>query len=52
MNLITFGCSSTKTCLPDKSRGHNTTPIGGYRFGNVEFDGGDSIHSISLNRTW
>jgi len=31
-----------------KSRGHNTTPIGGYRFGNVEFDGGDSIHSISL----
>ncbi len=23
-----------------KSRGHNTTPIGGYRFGNVEFEGG------------
>jgi hypothetical protein len=31
-----------------KSRGHNTTPIGGYRFGNVEFEGGDSIHSISI----
>jgi hypothetical protein len=31
-----------------KSRGHNTTPIGGYRFGNVEFDGGDSIHTISV----
>jgi hypothetical protein len=31
-----------------KSRGHNTTPVGGYRFGNVEFEGGDSIHAISI----
>ncbi len=31
------------------SRGHNTTPIGGYRFGNVEFQGGDSIRSISVS---
>jgi len=33
-----------------QSRGHNTTPIGGYRFGNVQFDGGDSIHSISISQ--
>ena len=32
----------------NKSRGHKTTPIGGYRFGNVQFNGGDSIHSISI----
>ncbi len=31
-----------------QSRGHMSTPIGGYRFGNVAFEGGDSIHSISL----
>lgn len=30
------------------SRGHMSTPVGGYRFGNVEFEGGDSIHSISI----
>ena len=30
------------------SRGHMSTPIGGYRFGNLEFEGGDSIHSISV----
>jgi len=30
------------------SRGHMTTPVGGYRFGNLEFEGGDSIHSISV----
>ncbi len=29
------------------SRGHLATPVGGYRFGNIEFEGGDSIHSIS-----
>ncbi len=31
-----------------KSRSHFTTPVGGGRFGNVEFAGGDSIHSISV----
>lgn len=31
-----------------KSRSHFTTPVGGGRFGNVEFNGGDSIHSISV----
>ena len=31
------------------SRGHYTTPIGGGRFGNVEFQGGDSIHSVMVN---
>src|ERR1700722_8343308 len=31
-----------------KSRSHFTTPVGGGRFGNVEFDGGDSIHSVSV----
>jgi hypothetical protein len=30
------------------SRGHHVTPIGGNRFGNVSFEGGDSIHSISI----
>jgi Peptidase family M1 domain len=30
------------------SRAHYTTPIGGGRFGNVEFAGGDSIHSVSV----
>jgi hypothetical protein len=30
------------------SRGHMSTPIGGYRFGNLQFEGGDSIHSVSL----
>jgi len=31
-----------------KSRSHFTTPVGGGRFGNVEFEGGDSIHTISV----
>ncbi len=31
------------------SRSHFTTPVGGGRFGNVEFEGGDSIHSISVS---
>jgi len=31
------------------SRGHMNTPIGGGRFGNVDFEGGDSIHSVSIN---
>lgn len=31
-----------------QSRGHLTTPIGGYRFGNVEFEGGDKIQSITV----
>ncbi len=31
-----------------KSRSHFTTPVGGGRFGNVEFEGGDSIRSISI----
>ena len=30
------------------SRGHFKTPIGGGRFGNVEFEGGDSIKSVSV----
>jgi len=30
-----------------KSRGHMVTPVGGYRWGNVDFEGGDSVHSIS-----
>ncbi|MGP8215402.1 MAG: M1 family metallopeptidase [Bacteroidia bacterium] len=30
------------------SRGHFKTPIGGGRFGNVEFEGGDSIHSVTV----
>ncbi len=30
------------------SRGHYKTPIGGGRFGNVEFQGGDSISSVSV----
>ncbi len=30
------------------SRSHFTTPVGGGRFGNVEFPGGDSIHSVSV----
>jgi hypothetical protein len=30
------------------SRGHYKTPIGGGRFGNVEFEGGDSIHSVTV----
>jgi hypothetical protein len=30
------------------SRGHFKTPIGGGRFGNVEFSGGDSITSVSI----
>ena len=34
-----------------KSRGHFKTPIGGGRFGNVEFEGGDSIHSVSVTTT-
>jgi hypothetical protein len=32
----------------NESRGHYTTPIPGGRFGNVEFEGGDSIHSITV----
>ncbi len=31
-----------------KSRSHFTTPVGGGRFGNVQFEGGDSIHSVSI----
>jgi len=31
-----------------KSRGHMSTPIGGSRFGNVAFEGGDSLHSVSV----
>jgi len=34
-----------------KSRGHFKTPIGGGRFGNVEFEGGDSIYSVSLQKS-
>ena len=30
------------------SRAHFTTPVGGGRFGNVQFEGGDSIHTISV----
>src|SRR5579863_9450395 len=30
------------------SRGHMSTPIGGYRFGNLSFEGGDSIHTVSI----
>jgi hypothetical protein len=30
------------------SRGHYKTPVGGGRFGNVEFQGGDSIKSVAV----